>query len=88
VILNRATRLKRIAMMALMIGSMLLHTRVAQHTLIIGATIVVFVILAIYTIFVARLLKREGAGRSAISRAIVAGILPIGSRLFFSRSGQ
>jgi hypothetical protein len=46
------------------------------------------VILAIYTIFVARLLKREGAGRSAISRAIVAGILPIGSRLFFSRLGQ
>ena len=87
-ILNRATHAKRLAMMALMVGAMLLHTRVAQHTLIIGVMIAVFVILATYTLVVVRLLEREGAGRSAIARAIVSGILPIGSRLFLSRSGQ
>ena len=82
---GRATHAKRIAIMALMIAAMLLRNRVAQHTLIFGVALAVVVILAMYAIVVARLLQRGGARRSAIARAIVSGVLPLGSRLFLSR---
>lgn len=59
--------------MALMIGAMLLRNCVPQHTLTFGVAIAVFVILATYTMFVARQLRREGASRNAIVRAIVGG---------------
>ena len=70
------THAKRMAMMALMVSAMLGGRYFPRPVVVESVVCGVVLILAGYSVLVAMVLRRAGAGRSSITRTIIAGILP------------